>query len=300
MRRPSGVRIGMFCRLGFLLERRPVAATGRLSSKNPNLQNIPIRTPLGRRIRRAFVAGGADLALVAPDYSQIELRVLAHVSGDPELTKAFKEGVDVHRRTAALGFGVPESAVTKEQRDVAKMLNFGIVYGMSDFGLAWRMGMPRDEAQRFIDEYFKRYAQVRRYVLETKAFCIEQGYVETLLGRRRYIPDMTSRVNAVRNAAERMAINMPIQGTAADIMKIAMSRVHRALHQSDLHARVVLQVHDELVAEVPRLEVERMARLLGDEMSGAYQLDVPLVVDVRFGPNWDEMERLEVPAAASA
>ena len=277
-----------------------VAATGRLSSRGPNLQNIPIRTPLGRRIRRAFVAGSADRLLIAADYSQIELRVLAHVSQDPELLDAFRSGADIHRRTAAAGFGVEESEVTRQQRDVAKMLNFGIIYGMSDFGLAWRMQMPREEAQRFIDEYFKRYAQVRRYILETKAFCIEQGYVETLLGRRRYIPDMTSRVNAVRNAAERMAINMPIQGTAADIMKIAMSRVHRALHESDLHARVLLQVHDELVAEVPRLEVERMARLLGDEMSGAYQLDVPLVVDVRVGPNWDEMQRLSVPAAASA
>jgi DNA polymerase I len=277
-----------------------VAATGRLSSRGPNLQNIPIRTPLGRRIRHAFVAGSPDQVLIAADYSQIELRVLAHVSQDPALLDAFRSGADVHRRTAAAGFGVVEKDVTRQQRDVAKMLNFGIIYGMSDFGLAWRMQMPREEAQRFIDEYFKRYAQVRRYILETKAFCIEQGYVETLLGRRRYIPDMTSRVNAVRNAAERMAINMPIQGTAADIMKIAMSRVHRALHDSDLHARVLLQVHDELVAEVPRLEVERMARLLCDEMSAAYQLDVPLVVDVRVGPNWDEMERLEVPAAASA
>jgi DNA polymerase-1 len=277
-----------------------VAATGRLSSRAPNLQNIPIRTPLGRRIRRAFVAGSPDMVLVAADYSQIELRVLAHVSQDPALLDAFRSGADIHRRTAAAGFGVAESAVTREQRDVAKMLNFGIVYGMSDFGLAWRMKMPRDEAERFIEEYFKLYGQVRRYVLETKAFCIEQGYVETLLGRRRYIPDMTSRVNAVRNAAERMAINMPIQGTAADIMKIAMARVHRALHESDLHARVVLQVHDELVAEVPRLEVERMARLLGDEMSSAYELDVPLVVDVRAGPNWDEMQRLEVQAIANA
>jgi DNA polymerase-1 len=277
-----------------------IAATGRLSSRAPNLQNIPIRTPLGRRIRRAFVAGSPDRVLVAADYSQIELRVLAHVSQDPALLDAFRSGADIHRRTAAAGFGVAESAVTREQRDVAKMLNFGIIYGMSDFGLAWRMQMPREEAQRFIDEYFKRYGQVRRYVLETKAFCVEQGYVETLLGRRRYIPDMTSRVNAVRNAAERMAINMPIQGTAADIMKIAMARVHRALHASDLHARVLLQVHDELVAEVPRLEVERVARLLGDEMSAAYELDVPLIVDVRAGPNWDEMQRLEVPATANA
>ena len=275
-----------------------VAATGRLSSKNPNLQNIPIRTPLGRRIRRAFVAGGADRALVAADYSQIELRVLAHVSGDPELTKAFREGADVHRRTAAAGFGVAEPEVTREQRDVAKMLNFGIVYGMSDFGLSWRMKMPRDEAQRFIDEYFKRYAQVRRYVIETKAFCAEQGYVETLLGRRRYIADMTSRNSAIRGAAERMAINMPIQGTAADIMKIAMRRVYDRLAKSTLGSRVLLQVHDELVAEVPREEVDEVAAILAEEMSGAYALDVPLVVDVRTGANWDEMTRMQVATTA--
>ena len=275
-----------------------VAATGRLSSKNPNLQNIPIRTPLGRRIRRAFVSGGPDRALVAADYSQIELRVLAHVSADPELTRAFREGADVHRRTAAAGFGVAEIDVTREQRDVAKMLNFGIVYGMSDFGLAWRMKMARDEAQRFIDEYFKRYAQVRRYIIETKAFCMEQGYVETLLGRRRYIADMTSPNSGIRGAAERMAINMPIQGTAADIMKIAMRRVYDRLAAEGLHARVLLQVHDELVAEVPRTEVERVAALLVTEMSSAYTLDVPLVVDVRTGDNWDEMRWLEVPAPA--
>ncbi|HET7699519.1 MAG TPA: DNA polymerase I [Candidatus Limnocylindria bacterium] len=275
-----------------------VAATGRLSSKNPNLQNIPIRTPLGRRIRRAFVSGGPDRALVAADYSQIELRVLAHVSGDPELTRAFREGADVHRRTAAAGFGVAEDEVTREQRDVAKMLNFGIVYGMSDFGLAWRMKMARDEAQRFIDEYFKRYAQVRRYVIETKAFCMEQGYVETLLGRRRYIADMTSPNSGIRGAAERMAINMPIQGTAADIMKIAMRRVYDRLTAERLRARVLLQVHDELVAEVPRAEVERVGALLREEMSGAYALDVPLVVDVRTGDNWDEMKRVEGPAPA--
>jgi DNA polymerase-1 len=277
-----------------------VAATGRLSSKNPNLQNIPIRTPLGRRIRRAFVAGDRDHVLLAADYSQIELRVLAHVSGDPALTAAFRDGADVHRRTAAAGFNVAEEDVTREQRDVAKMLNFGIVYGMSDFGLAWRMGMARDEAQRFIDEYFKRYAQVRRYVIETKAFCLEQGYVETLLGRRRYIADMTSPNSAVRGAAERMAINMPIQGTAADIMKIAMRRVYDRLARTGSAARVLLQVHDELVAEVPRDEVDATARLLCDEMSAAYALDVPLVVDLRVGENWDEMTRIRLPAPASA
>jgi DNA polymerase-1 len=270
-----------------------VASTGRLSSRSPNLQNIPIRTPLGRRIRRAFVAGIADHVLLAADYSQIELRVLAHVSQDPALLDAFRTGADVHTRTAAAGFGVPESEVTREQRSVAKMLNFGIVYGMSDFGLAWRMGMAREQAAGFIDEYFKRYAQVRRYVIETKAFCLEQGYVETLLGRRRYIPDMASPNGAVRGAAERMAINMPIQGTAADIMKIAMVRVHRRLAESGLAAIVVLQVHDELVLEVPRAQVDAVAELLRDEMGGAYPLDVPLVVDMRTGTNWDEMTSYE-------
>ena len=277
-----------------------VASTGRLSSRSPNLQNIPIRTPLGRRIRRAFVAGPPDHVLVAADYSQIELRVLAHVSQDPALIDAFRAGADIHTRTAAAGFGVPEDQVTRDQRSVAKMLNFGIVYGMSDFGLAWRMGMPREQAAAFIDEYFKRYGQVRRYVLETKAFCLEQGYVETLLGRRRYIPDMTSSNGAVRGAAERMAINMPIQGTAADIMKIAMVRVRRALASSDLAAIVVLQVHDELVLEVPRSQIAKTADLLRNEMGGAYPLDVPLVVDVRVGENWDEMTTLAEPAHARA
>ena len=268
-----------------------VAATGRLSSQSPNLQNIPIRTPLGRRIRRAFVSGRPGAVLLAADYSQIELRVLAHMSGDPALLEAFRSGADVHTRTAAAGFGVAESAVTKEQRSVAKMLNFGIVYGMSDFGLAWRMGMAREEAAAFIDEYFKRYAQVRRYVIETKAFCLEQGYVETLLGRRRYIPDMASRNGAVRGAAERMAINMPIQGTAADIMKIAMVRVHARL-RDESYATAVLQVHDELVFEVARDRVTDLAELVRAEMSGAYALEVPLIVDVRTGENWDQMSPL--------
>jgi DNA polymerase-1 len=222
------------------------------------------------------------------------------MSGDPALRAAFTEGADVHRRTAAAGFNVPEDQVTREQRDVAKMLNFGIVYGMSDFGLAWRMGMPREEAQRFIDEYFKRYAQVRRYVIETKAFCTEQGYVETLLGRRRYIADMTSPNRSIRNAAERMAINMPVQGTAADIMKIAMRRVYDRLAEEESPARVMLQVHDELVVELPREQVDATAQILREEMSAAYALDVPLVVDVRVGTNWDEMTRLQLPAPTHA
>ena len=271
-----------------------VASTGRLSSRAPNLQNIPIRTPLGRRIRRAFVAGAPERTLIAADYSQIELRVLAHVSQDPALLTAFREGADLHRRTAAAGFGITEAEVTREQRDVAKMLNFGIVYGMSDYGLASRMGMDRREAALFIDEYFKRYAQVRRYVVETKAFCLEHGYVRTLLGRRRAIPDMTSANSAVRGAAERMAINMPIQGSAADIMKIAMVRVDRHLGAAGADARVVLQVHDELVLESSRADAAAVARLVREEMAGAFALDVPLVVDLRGGDNWDEMRPLEV------
>jgi DNA polymerase-1 len=177
------------------------------------------------------------------------------------------------------------------------MLNFGIVYGMSDFGLAWRMGMAREEAARFIDEYFKRYALVRRYVMETKSFALEQGYVETLLGRRRYIPDMASSNGAVRNAAERMAINMPIQGTAADIMKIAMVKVHARLRGATW-ARAVLQVHDELVFEVDRDRVDELADVARTEMAGAYPMDVPLVIDIRAGDNWDEMTPLAQPAHA--
>jgi DNA polymerase-1 len=220
------------------------------------------------------------------------------VSGDPALVDAFRSGADVHTRTAAAGFGVPEDRVTRDQRSVAKMLNFGIIYGMSDFGLAWRMGMPREEAAAFIEEYFKRYGQVRRYVIETKAFCLEHGYVETLLGRRRYIPDMASPSPAVRSAAERMAINMPIQGTAADIMKIAMVRVRERLRSSELPGALVLQVHDELVLEVPRSEVEAVAELVRSEMADAFTLDVPLVVDLRVGSNWDEMTPLSLVAHA--
>ncbi|MDE3113853.1 MAG: DNA polymerase I [Chloroflexota bacterium] len=275
-----------------------VAATGRLSSRSPNLQNIPIRTALGRRIRRAFVAGAPDRALVAADYSQIELRILAHVTQDPGLVEAFQHGVDVHRRTAAAGFRVSEEEVTREMRDVAKMLNFGIAYGMTDFGLASRMGMARDEAAQFIEEYFKRYPHVRRYAVETKQFCEANGYVETLLGRRRYIPDMTSPSYAIRNAAERMAINMPIQGTAADIMKIAMIRVRDHLRASGLDALLVLQVHDELVLEVARDDVDAVAALVATQMSAAYALDVPLVVAVRTGTNWEEMTKLPLAARA--
>jgi len=276
-----------------------IAATGRLSSDSPNLQNIPIRTPLGRRIRRAFVAGEPGCVLLSADYSQIELRVLAHITADPGLVEAFRTNDDIHARTAALVLGLPREQITSDQRRAAKEINFGIAYGMSDFGLAWRLRIPRDEARTFIENYFKTYPRVRRYVVETKEQCITRGYVETLLGRRRYIADITSPNYSVRNAAERMAINMPIQGTAADIMKLGMIRAHRRLHAEGSRAKIVLQVHDELVLEVPRAEVDRVAGAVREEMANAYTLDVPLVVDVKVGENWDEMVPLAKATATA-
>ena len=277
-----------------------IAATGRLSSDSPNLQNIPIRTPLGRRIRRAFVAGEPGTVLVAADYSQIELRILAHITDDPGLLEAFRAHDDIHARTAALVLGIPRDRVTSDQRRAAKEVNFGIAYGMSDFGLAWRLRISREEAHDFIENYFKTYPRVRRYVLETKERAIERGYVETLMGRRRYIADITSPNWTVRGAAERMAINMPIQGTAADIMKIGMIRVRDRLRRDGLRTRIVLQVHDELVLEAPREEQDRVVSTAREEMMAAYELAVPMVVDVRVGTNWDEMTRVAEPTPARA
>ena len=277
-----------------------VAATGRLSSESPNLQNIPIRTPLGRRIRRAFVAGEPGTVLVAADYSQIELRILAHITDDPGLLEAFRARDDIHARTAALVLGIPRDQVTSDQRRAAKEVNFGIAYGMSDFGLAWRLRISRDEAHDFIENYFKTYPRVRRYVLETKERAVERGYVDTLMGRRRYIADITSPNWTVRGAAERMAINMPIQGTAADIMKIGMIRVRDRLRGEALRTRMVLQVHDELVLEAPTQEVDRVVAVAREEMAKAFDLAVPMVVDVRTGANWDDMTRVPEPSHARA
>jgi DNA polymerase-1 len=266
-----------------------VAATGRLSSSDPNLQNIPIRTELGRRIRRAFVAGAADTVLVAADYSQIELRILAHVSGDPHLREAFAEGVDIHRRTAALVLHKEEADVTKDERSMAKMVNFGIAYGMSDYGLSTRASISREEAKAFIDRYFATYSGISQYMLHIREVAAQQGYVTTLLGRRREIPELHASNPNLRQAGERMAINMPIQGTAADIVKIAMIRVDRLLRDGGYRSRVLLQVHDELLLEVPRDEVATVAPLVRDTMAGALPLDVPLDVDVKVGDDWEEM-----------
>jgi DNA polymerase I len=267
-----------------------VAATGRLSSTDPNLQNIPIRTTLGRRIRRAFVAPEGRLLLGA-DYSQQELRILAHVSADPGLRADFAAHSDIHLAAAARVLGLSPEQVGPKERSVAKMINYGIAYGLSDYGLAERLKIPREEAQKFIADYFAAYEGIRRYTVEMKILARDQGFVTTLLGRRRYLPELTARNGALRSAGERMAINMPIQGTAADGMKIAMVRVDAALRDRGLRSRMLLQVHDELVFETDEEELPQLAELAEELMKGALPLDVPLEVDLKVGQNWEAMDR---------
>jgi DNA polymerase-1 len=264
-----------------------VAATGRLSSSDPNLQNIPIRTAEGRRIRQAFVAPNG-YRLLAADYSQIELRIMAHLAKDEGLLHAFRNDLDVHRATAAEVFGVALEAVTTDQRRSAKAINFGLIYGMSSFGLAKQIGVDRRQAQDYIDRYFAQYPGVLEYMERTRAQAADQGYVETVFGRRLYLPDINAKNQALRKGAERAAINAPMQGTAADIIKRAMVAVDNWLSDSGLDARVILQVHDELVLEVREDLVEQISREIRIHMSGAAELDVPLLVEVGTGANWDE------------
>ncbi|HUF78049.1 MAG TPA: DNA polymerase I, partial [Thermoanaerobaculia bacterium] len=262
-----------------------VAATGRLSSVNPNLQNIPVRTELGQRIRKAFVADPGAV-LLAADYSQVELRILAHIAEEPALVEAFRRGEDIHRATAATVLGMAPELVNAEQRRAAKTINFGIMYGMSAYGLAAALGIGRAEAEAFIRAYLDRYEGVERYREETLRQAREQGRVETLYGRVRYLPDIESKNRALRENAERMAINARIQGTAADIMKLAMIRLHRRLAAEHPLASLLLTVHDELVLEVPEGEAEAMARVAKEEMEGVIELTAPLVVDVGWGRTW--------------
>ncbi len=264
-----------------------VTATGRLSSSDPNLQNIPIRTEEGRRIRKAFIAP-QGYKIVAADYSQIELRIMAHLSGDAGLQKAFAEGLDVHRATAAEVFGTTVDHVTAEQRRSAKAINFGLIYGMSAFGLAKQLHVGRNEAQQYIDLYFERYPGVQRYMDETRSQAAEQGYVETLKGRRLYLPEINSRNGMRRQAAERTAINAPMQGTAADIIKLAMLEVDKWLASGEVDARMIMQVHDELVLEVAEDQVDQLCEGLKARMESAISLDVPLLVEAGVGDNWDE------------
>ncbi|HET7769366.1 MAG TPA: DNA polymerase I, partial [Chloroflexota bacterium] len=276
-----------------------VAATGRLSSEAPNLQNIPIRTELGRRIRRAFVAEGKDMVLLTADYAQIELRIAAHITGDALLKAAFEADEDVHTSTASVVFGVPPEKVTPEQRRLAKTTNFAVLYGISDFGLAQRVGISRDEAGPFIEAYLGRYEGVRRYIEQTKRDARKRGYVETPLGRRRSMPELHSPNRAVREAGERAAINMPIQGAQADLIKLAMIEIHQALEQRGLRTRMLLQVHDELVFEVPRRELAEVVPLVRDEMETAMTFDVPVKVEMKTGTNWYDMGPVELSARAA-
>ncbi|MEQ9335731.1 MAG: DNA polymerase I, partial [Miltoncostaeaceae bacterium] len=264
-----------------------IAETGRLSSQHPNLQNIPVRTPLGREIRDAFVPEDGWV-LVSCDYSQVELRILAHCSKEPVLAEAFRRGEDVHRATAAEVFGMEPADVDRETRDRAKAVNFGIIYGISDFGLSEQLGIPRAEAKAYIEAYLARYPRVRSFVDSTVASATQDGYVTTLLGRRRPIPELSGRTQQQRQLGERLAVNTVIQGTAADIIKLAMVRAHDALTDAGLRARIILQIHDELLVEAPADEEATATRLVREAMVGAYELDPPLGVETGSGSTWLE------------
>lgn len=263
-----------------------VAATGRLASNDPNLQNIPIRTEKGREIRKAFVPRDERFQLLSADYSQIELRIIAHMSGDTNMQEAFRHGLDIHAATAAKVFNVDIGAVTRDQRSKAKAVNFGIAYGQGAFGLSQNLGIPRAEAKQIIDDYFAQFPGVRNYMDEMIGYCRTHGYIKTMMGRRRYLPDITSANNTVRAQAERIAINAPMQGTAADIIKVAMVKIHREIRQQGLRSRLLLQVHDELVFDAHNEEVDALKALVRDRMQGALELAVPLVVDIGVGKNW--------------
>ncbi len=267
------------------------SATGRMSSSDPNLQNIPIRTEMGRQVRKAFMAEGApDWLLFSADYSQIELRVLAHISQDPGLLEAFRRGEDIHSSTASLMFDVPLNDVVADQRRIAKVLNFGVIYGLSAHGISQQTGFSREEGASFIEAYFAKYPGISDYLEHVKVKARAEQYVETLLGRRRYLPDINSPNFNVRGGAERMAINMPIQGTAADIMKLAMIRVQKRLDDEGMKTKMLLQVHDELVFETPKEEMDALKDLVFDEMPAAMDLDVTLKVDTKWGLTWGDME----------
>lgn len=265
-----------------------LTATGRLSSSNPNLQNIPIRTERGKEIRKAFVAGSVDGLIVSADYSQIELRIMAHLSQDQHLIQAFRNGVDVHAATAEKIFGVPHEEVTADQRRVAKTANFGIMYGISSFGLSQRLGISRSEAKKLIDDYFNAFPAIRSFIDDTIAAARENGYVETIFGRRRYLPDINAKNATVRALAERNAVNAPIQGTAADIIKLAMIGVDRKMAEEGLKSKMVLQIHDELLFDTISSEREKLMSIVKEQMEHVTELSVPLTVECNYGKNWLE------------
>jgi len=266
------------------------SATGRLASNDPNLQNVPVRSELGLRVRKAFIAERRpDWTLLSADYSQIDLRALAHLSQDPALMAAFERDEDIHASTASLIYSVPMDEVTSDMRRMAKVMNFGVAYGLSAFGISRQTEMTMDEGNQFIGDYFGTYAKVREYLDETVVKAKELGYAETLLGRRRYLPELSSPHYPVRQAGERMALNMPVQGTTSDIINAAMVGVQRRLETDGFQSEMLLQVHDELVFETPREEQAALTEMLREEMSGALALSVPLKVDFKSGDNWAEM-----------
>ena len=265
-----------------------VASTGRLSSINPNLQNIPIRSERGREIRKAFIAKNKDYFILAADYSQIELRIIASISKEENMINAFKNDEDIHAATASSVFNVPISNVSREQRSNAKIVNFGIIYGVSAFGLSNQTNLNRNESKLLIDTYYKKYPRLKEYISNQISFARNNGYVQTLLGRRRYLKDINSRNAVVRGAAERNAINAPIQGSAADIIKIAMINIQNKLESENYQSKMLLQVHDELVFDVFKPELNQVIDMVKSEMMNAYQIEVPLKVDINYGLNWLE------------
>jgi DNA polymerase-1 len=262
-------------------------ATGRLSSSDPNLQNIPIRSPEGRRIREAFIAE-PGWKILSADYSQIELRILAHLSQDETLIRSFREGEDIHTRTAAEIFGVSPPLITPQMRREAKVINFGIIYGMSAYGLAKELAIDQKVAKAYINDYFKKYRGVREYIDSVLEKAREKGYVTTLKHRRRYLPEITSPNQAMRQFAERMAINAPIQGTAADLIKIAMINIQKKIEEQKLKTKMIIQIHDELVFEFPEEEAGKAEHLIRKEMEGVIDISVPLKIDINSGKNWSE------------
>ncbi|TMF01216.1 MAG: DNA polymerase I, partial [Chloroflexi bacterium] len=272
-------------------------ATGRLSSSNPNLMNIPIRTDLGQRIRRAFRAGRPGHVLISVDYSQIELRIAAHLSGDAKMLAAFAAGQDIHTATAAAVFKVPIESVDPNQRRLAKVANFGSIYGQGEYGLSQQLGISGDVARDFLKEYWSTYSKLREYLDAVKQKAREEGLVVSATGRRRAIPDLRSPNFQLRSAAERMAINFPMQSLAADIIKIAMVRLHREIEADHVEGRMLLQVHDELLFEVPQGEVDRFAETVPRIMTGAYELETGIEVEAKVGPNWADMKKLAVVRA---
>ncbi|MGI8973685.1 MAG: DNA polymerase, partial [Gaiella sp.] len=262
-----------------------VAATGRLSTTNPNLQSIPVRTELGRQIRSAFIAEEGT-RLLSADYSQVELRILAHVSGEPVLREAFARDEDIHAATAAEVLGKERASLTRSERDIAKMVNFGIIYGISAFGLSENLDIPREQAQEYIDTYLARFPLVQEFIARTIAQASADGYVTTLLGRRRPIPELRASNWQTRSLGERLAVNSVMQGTAADVIKVAMIRIHERLRTEGRASQLVLQVHDELLLEVPDVETSAVRELVREEMAGAYPLDPPLALEVGVGETW--------------